>query len=179
MRLRKMSIFVQLALVSVVGLIGISAVNAQALPCYTPASLQGSYPVVATYGANVAIALEIRYFDGAGNMTGTVTVNGPTSGSPNGARTVVTAKNSGTYIVNCDGTGTINRVLTYATGATVFQTDDFVITGAVSAGLENPLATALTDAQRSPSDIVPGGLLVRRSYTRAPTTLPQGFVPNQ
>jgi hypothetical protein len=178
MKLRKMSILVQLALVSVVGL-GISAVNAQTPPCYTPASLQGSYAVVATYGANVAIAFEIRSFDGDGNMTGTVTVNGPTSGSPNGARTVVTAKNSGTYIVNCDGTGTINRVLTYATGATFFQTDDFLITGAVSAGLENPLATALTDAQRSPSDVVPGGILVRRSYTRGPTTLTPGSVPNQ
>jgi hypothetical protein len=172
MRLRKMSIFGQLALVSIVGLIGISGVNAQTPACYTPASLQGSYAVVSTHGANVAIALEIRNFDGNGNMTGTLIVNGPTVGSPNGARTVVTAKNSGTYIVNCDGTGTINRVLTYATGATFFQSDDFVITGAVSAGLESPLVTALTDAQRSPSDLVPGGLLVRRSYTREPVPNP-------
>ena len=167
---------------SVVGLIAISAVvdwkgihsaNAQAAQaqppaCYTTASLQGSYAVVDTYGANAAIGLEKRYFDGAGNMTGTVTINGPTTGSPTGVRAIVTAKNIGTYFVNCDGTGTIFRTFTYSSGATFSQTDDFVITGAVMQGSENSLATALADAQRTPSDIVAGGIFLTRSYTRVP-----------
>ncbi|HEY1965455.1 MAG TPA: hypothetical protein VGG59_11015, partial [Acidobacteriaceae bacterium] len=34
--------------------------------CFTLASLQGSYAIVGTYGANVALALGKRYYDGKG-----------------------------------------------------------------------------------------------------------------
>jgi hypothetical protein len=58
--------------------------------CYTAASVKGTYAVVATYGANVALALALRHFDGAGNLTGTFTLNEPTPGSTTGARTIIT-----------------------------------------------------------------------------------------
>ena len=72
----------------------------------------------------------------------------------------------GTYSVNCNGTGVFTRTLTSSTGVVTTQTDDFVITKAERGG--RLLATALEDAQTTPSALVPGGLFVFRSYTRRP-----------
>jgi len=135
--------------------------------CYNLASLKGTYAVVVTYGANAALALAIRNFDGDGNLTGTFTLNEPTPGSTTGARTIVTGTNVGTYTVNCDGTGVVTRVLTSSTGVVTTQTDDLLITKATwSDG--HLIATALEDMVRTPSAIVPGGVFVFRSYTRRP-----------
>src|ERR1700752_166405 len=71
--------------------------------CYTVASLQGTYSVVATYDANVAIALALRQFDGKGNLTGTFTLNAPDPTSSTD-RKITTGTQAGTYTVNCDGT---------------------------------------------------------------------------
>jgi len=70
--------------------------------CYTIASLNGQYAITGTYGANVAVALAMRYFDYKGNLTGTFVVDEPTPGSSTGARTIVTGTQVGTYTVNCD-----------------------------------------------------------------------------
>ena len=69
--------------------------------------------------------------------------------------------------MNCDGNGTITRSLTSSTGL-LTQTDDFLITKAIERDEGKLLATALEDAQRTPSALVPGGLFVFRSYTRRP-----------
>ena len=46
--------------------VGVSAAKAgEDGKCYTEASLKGTYAVVATYGANVALALALRQFDRA------------------------------------------------------------------------------------------------------------------
>lgn len=164
----KRSLFVPAALVSF-GLLGTSAAKADGdTHCYTLASINGTYAVIATYGANVALALAIRHFDGEGNLTGTFTLNAPVVGSPTGARTIITGTQVGTYVVNCDGTGTITRTLTSSTGVVTTQTDDFLITKAIERSEGKLLATALEDATRVPSALVPGGLFVFRSYTRRP-----------
>jgi hypothetical protein len=156
-------------------LLGVPAAQANddASPCFTLDSLEGSYAVVGHYGANVAISLGTRTFDGNGGVTGTSIVNEPTAGSTTGARTIVTAMQVGTYTVNCNGTGVITRTLTASNGVITNQTDDFVITGAF---LEHPrrregrelVATSLVDAQTTPSAIVAGGIFLTRSYTRLP-----------
>lgn len=134
--------------------------------CFTMASLKGSYSVVGTYGANVAIALAKRYVDGDGNLTGTFLVNEPTPGSTTGGRTLVTGTQAGTVSVNCDGSGVVTRVLTVA-GVQTNQFDDFVITEAKIKDGEL-IATTIVDAQRSSSAIVPGGVFLRRTWTRVP-----------
>jgi hypothetical protein len=149
------------------GLLGTSAANAQIQPCYTLASLQGSYAVIGNYGANVAIALGTRSYDGNGNLAGTFVVNEPTAGSATGARTIVTGTQAGTYTVNCNGTGKFNRVVTTNTGVTAIQVDDFVITGAIQQGLQL-VATAIADAAEVPSAIVAGGIFLSRTQTRLP-----------
>jgi hypothetical protein len=136
--------------------------------CYTLASLKGTYGVVATYGANVAIALAVRHFDGEGNLTSTFVVNAPDTTSTTGARKLITGTQVGTYTVNCNGTGVETRVLTASNGVTVTQMDDFVVTQATRQEDGGLLATALEDAVRTPSALVPGGLFVFRSYTRRP-----------
>jgi len=164
----KRSLFVPAALVSF-GLLGMSAAKADGdTHCYTLASIKGTYAAIATYGANVALALAIRHFDGEGNLTGTFTLNAPVVGSPTGARTIITGTQVGTYVVNCDGTGTITRTLTSSTGVVTTQIDDFLITKAIERDDGKLLATALEDATRVPSALVPGGLFVFRSYTRRP-----------
>jgi hypothetical protein len=150
------------------GFLGASAAKADDSGCYTNASLKGTYAVVATYSANVALALGVRHFDGQGNLTGTFTLNAPVVGSPTGARTIITGTQVGAYSVNCDGTGTITRTLTSSTGVVTTQTDDFLITKAREREDGQLLATALEDAQRTPSALAPGGLFVFRSYTRQP-----------
>jgi hypothetical protein len=162
----KRSLFVPAMLVSF-GLLGMSTARADGdTHCYTVASIRGTYAVVATYSANVALALGVRHFDGQGNLKGTFVLNAPVVGSATGARTIITGTQVGTYSVNCDGTGTITRTLTSSTGVVTTQTDDFLITKAREREDGPRLATALEDAQRTPSALVPGGLFVFRSYTR-------------
>jgi hypothetical protein len=146
----------------------VSAALADESHCYTNASLKGTYAVVTTYSANVALALAIRHFDGEGNLTGTFTLNAPVVGSPTGDRKISTGTQVGTYKVNCDGTGTFTRVVKSSTGVIATQTDDFVITKATERDDGQLLATGLEDAQETPSALVPGGLFVFRSYTRRP-----------
>jgi hypothetical protein len=114
----------------------------------------------------VAIAFGTRNYDGNGNLMGTFIVNEPTAGSTTGARTIVTGTQAGTYSVNCDGTGKINRVLT-TNGISTNQVDDFVITGAIVQGGQL-IATTIADAVETPSAIVPGGIFVTRVQTRLP-----------
>jgi hypothetical protein len=135
--------------------------------CYTLASLKGTYAVLGTYGANVALALAVRKFDGNGNLTGTFTLNEPDPASTTGGRKIVTGTQVGTYTVNCDGTGVITRTLTASTGVVTTQTDDLLITQATMKD-DRLLATALEDAQRTPSAIVAGGIFLIRSYIRRP-----------
>jgi hypothetical protein len=147
---------------------GMSAASADETHCYTVASLKGTYGVIATYGANVALALAVRHFDGQGNLTGTFTLNAPDLTSATGARKISTGTQVGTYTVNCDGTGVETRTLTSSTGVTTTQLDDFVITQAIGQEDGGLLATALEDAVRTPSALVPGGLFVFRHFTRRP-----------
>ena len=169
--LSKKSTSVQTALV-LSAFLSVSAAKADT-QCYTAASLKGTYAVVATYGANVALALALRHFDGSGNLTGTFTLNEPTPGSSTGARTIVTGTNVGTYTVNCDGTGVITRTVTASNGTVAHQMDDFVITKARVIEDGQLIATALEDAQRTPSAIVQGGIFLIRSYTRLPDSQPE------
>jgi hypothetical protein len=163
----KKSFLVSTAFLSA-SLLGVSPANAQTPKmCYTLASIQGNYSVVGTYGANVGIALGIRNYDGNGNLTGTYVVNEPTAGSTTGGRTLITGTQAGTYTVNCNGTGTFNRVLSVTNGITTTQVDDFVITGAVLVGGQL-IATSIVDAQEAPSAIVPGGIFLTRTHTRLP-----------
>ena len=151
------------------GILGAFA-TANAQPrCFTAASLQGSYAVVANYGANVAISIGTRTFDGKGNLTGSFTINEPTPGSTTGDRTIVTGTQTGTYTVNCDGTGSVTRTLKASNGVTATVMDDFVITGAVVGFYSQFLATSVVDAQRTPAAIVPGGIFLTRTYTRLPS----------
>jgi hypothetical protein len=142
------------------------SVNGQLPKCYTVASLQGNYSIVANYGAFVAISFGTRTYDGNGNLAGTFLVNEPTAGSTTGARSIVTGTQAGTYTVNCNGTGQFNRILT-TNGVSTVQTDDFIITAAVVIGGQL-VATAIADAVETPSAIVPGGIFVTRVQTRLP-----------
>jgi hypothetical protein len=147
--------------------LGVSAAEAENPPCYTIASLQGSWALIATYGANVAMSFGQRYIDENGNLTGVFVLNGPTAGSTTGERTITTGTQTGTVTVNCDGTGTFNRTLTASNGVVTAQVDDFIITGAtVKHGQFT--ATAIADAVRTPSALVPGGIFVTRVHTRLP-----------
>lgn len=168
--LKKM-VFVPLALLFV-SFLGVPAANEAPQQCFTLDSLDGNYAVIGTYGANVALALALRHFDGKGNLTGTFVLNEPAAGSTTGARTIVTGTQVGTYTINCDGSGVITRTLTASNGVTATQTDDFVITKAKfehsPRGADRFIATALVDAQETPSAIVPGGIFLTRAYTRLP-----------
>jgi hypothetical protein len=148
-------------------LFGNSAAIAQdSSHCFDLASLQGDYSILGTYGANVALALGKRYFDGKGNLTATFIVNKPTPGSTTGDRTLVSGTQAGTYSVNCDGTGVVTRTLFVGTTQTQ-QVDDFVITAAIVRS-GHKIATVIADAQRTPSAIVAGGIFLTRVYTRLP-----------
>ena len=154
-------------------LVSVQARADDASPCFTLESLEGSYAVVGHYGANVAISLGTRLFDGDGGVTGTSIVNEPTPGSTTGGRTIITAVQVGTYTVNCDGTGVITRTLTASNGVVTTQTDDFVITTGVSERSHRRegrrlIATSMVDAQTVPSAIVAGGIFLTRTYTRLP-----------
>jgi hypothetical protein len=162
----KKSLFIPAALI-LTSFFGVSSANAESPKCYTLASLQGTYAVVVNYGANVALGIQIQSLDGNGNLTRTGTLNQPTAGSTTGARTVGTVTSVGTYTVNCDGTGTITRIVTKPDGTTAPAADDFIITGAVVQG-GRLLATTIVDVQRDPSVILPGGVFVTRTHTRLP-----------
>jgi hypothetical protein len=147
--------------------LGVSAADAEDPQCYTAASFQGSWTVLGTYGANIALALGERYVDENGNFTGVFVLNGPTAGSTSGERTITTGTQTGSYTVNCDGTGTITRTLTASNGVTTTQTDDFIVTGAIVKHGQL-IATAVSDAVRVPSALVAGGIFVTRVHTRLP-----------
>lgn len=149
-----------------VGCVGLSVAQDGA-QCYTVASIQGSYGVVATYGANVALALATRNYDGKGNFTATFLVNQPDPTSTTGGRKLVTGTNLGTYTVNCDGTGVLHKTTTTSSGVVSQSVDDFVITGAVVRHGQL-IATTIDDAQETPSSIVPGGVFLIRHLTRRP-----------
>jgi hypothetical protein len=152
-----------------VSFLGVSAANAQSSCPYNVASLQGNFAVVATYGANLAVAFGVRQYDGQGNLSGVYTLNEPTAGSTTGARTIATGTQAGTYTVNCNGTGQFHRVLTQSNGTVTNQIDDFVITAAVPAFNGVLIATTIADAQQTPSAIIPGGVFVTRVHTRQPS----------
>jgi hypothetical protein len=153
-------------------LVGVSAAKAAPPQCYTLASLQGSYTIIGHYGAHVAMGLNRTHLDGNGNFTSTFVINEPTPGSTTGARTLVTGSQTGTYTINCDGTGVITRDVQTSTGGIATVVSDFVITRALQSQSEDGvlIATELVDAQRTPSFIVAGGIFLTRSYTRLPDT---------
>ena len=170
---RNKNLFVP-AMLIFAGFLGASSVNAQVARCYTLASLQGNYAIVTTYGANVALALGTRTYDGNGNMTGTFTINEPTLADRQmGLRTIVTGTQVELTLMNCNGTGQINRVLTQSNGTVTTSLDDFVITGAAVLGGQL-IATSATDAQEAPSAIVSGGLFVVQLILRLPASLQLG-----
>jgi hypothetical protein len=133
--------------------------------CFTTASVRGDWSIVATYGANVALAIGRRTVAEDGSFTGTFLLNGPTAGSPTGARTITTGTQVGVYAVDCDGTGKVTRTLTASNGVVTTQVDDFVITKA-RADHGHLIATAIKDAVEVPSALVPGGIFVTREQTR-------------
>jgi hypothetical protein len=145
--------------------------NAQSTSCYTQESLSGTYAVVVDYGANLALGFVTETLDGAGNLTGTFRINQPTAGSATGERTIVTGTQTGTYIVNCDGTGTMERVVTRQDGSIAAQADDFVITSAVAQG-SRLIARSILDAAREPSVVVAGGIFLTLTHTLLPS--PEG-----
>jgi hypothetical protein len=149
-------------------LLGTSVAKAQDhAQCYNLASIKGSYASVATYGANIALGLGVRYFDGNGNFTATFLVNEPDPASTTGGRKIVTGTQVGTFTVNCDGSGQIVKTTTTSTGVVSTSTDDFVITAAKRIHGQL-IATAIEDAQGIPSAIVAGGVFVIHHLTRRP-----------
>lgn len=137
---------------------------------YTAASLKGTYAVVVTYGANVGLGLLVETFDGNGNLTRTGIINQPANAA--GDRSVTTATSNGTYNVNCNGTGTVTRIVTRADGTTAPSADDFMITASVKTPGQPPIATTIADVQRNPSVVLSGGVFVTRVHTRLPDLNP-------
>jgi hypothetical protein len=169
----KKRLFVQAALI-LTSFFGVSEANAQNPPwdpkCpYTLASLQGSYTIIVNYSPDVALSLQAETLDGKGNLTRAGIVNQPMAGSTTGERTIGTASSTGTYTVNCNGTGTFTQITTRPDGTTTPPTmSDFIITQAIQSPGQPPIATTIKDAQRVPSLIVPGGLFLTRVHTRLP-----------
>jgi hypothetical protein len=161
----KKNLVFQILLV-LVGFVGVSAAQEDA-PCYTLASINGTYAIVGTYGANVAIAFGVRIYDGKGNFTQTFIVNEPDPTSTTGGRKIVTGTQVGTYTVNCDGTGVVNKTTTTSTGTKSESVDDFLISAATKKHGQL-IATAIDDAQETPSSIVTGGVFLIHHLTRRP-----------
>ena len=147
--------------------LGVSIANAQDSRCYTLESLQGSYGVVINYGANDALGLQAQFLDGKGNLTRTGINNQPTVGSATGQSTIANVISTGTYTVNCNGSGIITRIVTRADGSTASAADDFLITEAIEKD-GRLIATTIVDAQKDPSVIVPGGIFLTRTHTLRP-----------
>jgi len=135
--------------------------------CYTLESLQGNYAVTVQYGANLAMGLQPEILDGEGNLFRAGINNQPLAGSPTAERTVGNVTSRGTYAVNCNGTGTITRLVTRPDGTSGTAVDDFVITGAIEKD-ERLIATSLIDAQRSPSLLGPDVTFVTRTHVLRP-----------
>jgi PKD domain len=151
-----------------VSLLGMPFANGQSTRCYTLESLQGSYGVANTYGANLALGLQAETLDGRGNLTRTGILNQPTAGSATGLRTVGLVTSVGTYAVNCDGSGTITRIVTRPDGTTATASDDFLITEAIEKD-GRLIAATIEDVQRDPSVILPGGVFLTRIHTLRPS----------
>lgn len=162
------------ALLLLIGALGAPRLKAQQYEClFTNASLQGTYSVVVNLtggpAGGVGIGLQSQTMDGNGNFRRSGFLNTPTPGSTTGARTLSTTVNVGTYTVNCDGTGTITRLLTRSDGTTQATVDEFVVTqsvrklGGVGGYL---LALTIVSAGRQPSTIIPGGAFVTQVHTR-------------
>lgn len=148
------------------------AANAQDPMCpYTQASIQGTWGVVGTYGANIAKAFGHRTVDASGVMTGDFVLNAPKTDSTTGERTISTGLQAGTYIIKCDGTGVINRTTTSSLGIVVVTVDNFAVTNAIVQD-GKLIATELVDAQQIPSGLVPGGVFLTRVHTRLPDVPP-------
>lgn len=116
------------------------------------------------YGAYIALGVQAESLDGVGNLTRTGVLNQPTAGSTTGARTIGTVTSNGTYSVNCNGTGTITRLVTRPDGTTASASDDFLITEAIEKD-GRLIATTIIDVQRDPSVILPGGVFLTRTHT--------------
>ena len=136
--------------------------------CFTQESLQGSYGVQVYYDVNLALGLQAETLDGKGHLFRTGVLNQPDTKSPTGARLVGNVTSEGTYSVNCNGSGTISRVVTRPDGTKATAIDDFVITAGVEAN-GKLIATKLVDAQRDPSVILPAGVFVTRLHTLRPS----------
>jgi hypothetical protein len=164
--LKKNSLFVSTAIVFF-SLLGVSVAKADT-HCFTLESLKGTYAVIGHYEGGIAIALGVRHLDAEGNLTGTFTLNAPVAGSTTGARAISTGTQKGSVTtLNCDGTGVFTRLLTSSTGVMTTQMDDFVITQAIEKD-GHLHATAIHDAQRTPSALVTPAVLVTREWTRVP-----------
>jgi hypothetical protein len=169
----KKRLFVQAALI-LTSFFGVSEANAQNPPwdpaCpYTLASLQGSYAIIVHYSPDVALSLQAETLDGKGRVTRAGIVNQPLAGSTSGERTVGTVSSTGTYTVNCNGTGTFTAILTRPDGTIApAGISDFIITQAIQSPGQPPIATTIADAQRAPSLVVPGNILLTRVHTRLP-----------
>jgi hypothetical protein len=170
--LSKNSLFVSTAIVFVT-LLGVSGAKADT-PCFTLASLKGTYAVKAHYEGGIAIALGVRHLDEEGNLTGTFILNEPVAGSTTGARTIITGTQKGAVTtLNCNGTGVFTRVLTASNGVMTTQMDDFVITQAIEKD-GHLHVTGIADAQRTPSALVTPAVLVTREWTRVPEPIEDG-----
>ena len=145
----------------------LSAASAQSTRCYTNESLKGTYAVVVNYGANLALGFITETLDGAGNLRGAFRINQPSAGSTTGERSIVTGTQTGTYNVNCDGTGIMDRVVTRQDGSIANQSDDFVITSGIVQG-SRLIARTILDAAREPSVVIPGGIFLTLTHTRLP-----------
>lgn len=158
--------------VTVLCIVFLSTVNVKAedqdQQCYTLSSLRGSYSIIGHYGASLAMALTSARADGKGNFSSTFVVNEPDPSSTTGGRKLVKGSQTGTYTINCDGTGVITRLVTLSSGATGTVVSDLIITRAVHSEDGGLVATEVVDAQRTPSFIVPGGIFLTRTYTRLP-----------
>lgn len=164
--LSKNSLFISTAMVFFT-LLGVSAAKADT-DCFTLASLKGTYAVTGHYEGGIAMALGVRHLDEEGNLTGTFILNEPVVGSTTGARTVITGTQKGAVTtLNCNGTGVFTRVLTASNGVITTQMDDFVITQAIEKDGQLH-ATAIRDAQRTPSALVTPAVLVTREWTLVP-----------
>ena len=122
--------------------------------------------VEVSYGANVALGLQPELLDGSGNLSRSGINNQLVAGTTTGERTVANVTSAGTYTVNCDGTGTINRVVTRPDGTTATTSDDFLVVEAIQT-FQGLIASKIIDVQRDPSVVPPGGLFVFRTHTLA------------
>ena len=141
--------------------------DSQTAGCYTLESLQGSYGVVVNYDVNLAMGLQPEYLDGLGNLGRTGINNQPLTGSTTGERTIGNVTSLGTYVVNCNGSGTITRVVTRPDGSKATTADDFLILEGVEQG-GKIIATTIFDAQQGPAVVGAGTAFVTRVHTLRP-----------